>query len=136
MILTIIVFGAAIAFVLCALFVDDWEHEFLSLISSVLAIIFCVISILMLIGIICEHANPEKKISALQARREALVYQMENGFYLGDSLGEFNREIISGRYTRESPWTSWFMGDYIYEVDPIELPSEKNVEYRATTDTR
>lgn len=71
--------------------------------------------------IISEHTFVDQKIEALQAERDAIVYQMDNKLYLGDALGKFNSKIISWRHTYENPWTSWFQGDYIYEVDPIAL---------------
>lgn len=83
----------------------------------------CTGSVLVIMAgvIISEHTFVDQKIEALQAERDAIVYQMDNKLYLGDALGKFNSKIISWRHIYENPWTSWFQGDYIYEVDPIEL---------------
>jgi hypothetical protein len=114
----------AVAFVISILgliFIDSYDHDVLygvligiALISGV--ILFCMIGV-----IICENAFADRMLAKLQAEREALVYQMEHNLFLGDALGEFNKKIVSWKMTYESPWTSWFQGDYILQIDPISL---------------
>ena len=121
MIWTIIIVSPLIACVLGLIFVSEHKHENIWFTCLIGMVAFGIGASVLLACIISEHTMIDKKVAKLRARREALVYQMENGLYLGDALGEFNSDIISGRYNHENPWTSWLTGDYYYEVDPIPL---------------
>lgn len=102
-------------------FVDEYEHDFLHFVAVMIGFVAVIVLTVMLLIILSEHTFIDQKIDALQAERDALVYQMDNKLYLGDALGDFNKKIISWRYTYENPWTSWFQGDYVFKVDPIPL---------------
>lgn len=102
-------------------FADDRGHDILCCVTFVIGFVAAIALIIMLLIILSEHTFINQKIDALQAERDALVYQMDNKLYLGDSLGDFNKKIISWRYIYENPWTSWFQGDYVFKVDPIPL---------------
>lgn len=119
MIWTLLCLCIFIAAVVILIFGDSYDNIW----TAALLIAICVGFALVCMGgfIISEHTFVDQKIEALQAERDAIVYQMDNKLYLGDALGKFNSKIISWRHTYENPWTSWFQGDYIYEVDPIEL---------------
>ena len=65
--------------------------------------------------------NCEVQLAELQARRDAIIYQMDNGLYLGSSLGDFNAKIIRGRMGHDNPWHNIFFGEYFYEIDPIPV---------------
>lgn len=121
MIWTLLVAFIAIACFAVCKFVDEYNHDLLHFIAGLIFIVAVIVLILMLLIILCEHTFIDQKIDALQAERDALVYQMDNKLYLGDALGDFNKKIISLRYTYENPWTSWFQGDYVFKVDPIPL---------------
>lgn len=116
----LIAFIAVACFAVCK-FVDEYEHDLLHFVACVIGFIFVLILIIMLLIILSEHTFINQKIDALQAERDALVYQMDNKLYLGDALGDFNKKIISCRYTHDNPWTSWLQGDYVFKVDPIPL---------------
>ena len=121
MIWTLIVFCIFITSVAIGIFVDDYEHDNIKFAGIVTAVISGIALLFMVCGIISEHTFVDAKVDQLQAERAALVYQMDHQLYLGDALGDYNKKIISCRHVHENPWTSWFQGDYIYEVDPIEL---------------
>lgn len=108
-----------IGFVLFARFGDDLPGM-IGLVFGVLAAFATAIS---LIVIIVEHTDLSNrlKLAELQARREAIEYQMENNLYLGDALGDYNSEIRSMKMQRESLWTNWFIGPYADEVSEIPL---------------
>lgn len=94
-------------------------------ISEVVGIVgftfFGIVLATMVTVAIASNSFHDRNLAALQAEREALVYQAENGLYLGDAVGEFNSELIRNQLGHESPWTSWFHGSYWMEVEPIEL---------------
>lgn len=71
--------------------------------------------------IISNNINPESKLASINAEREAIVYQIENGLYLGDAVGKFNREVTEEQMNNKNPWLSWFCGDYIDEVELIKF---------------
>ena len=78
-------------------------------------------SLIMLIIVCVENTHHDRNLAELQAKRAALEYQIENGIYFGDAVGEFNSELIHNQYVHSDPWTSWFAGKYWMEVDPVEL---------------
>lgn len=121
MIWTLLVLFIFLASLATGIFVDDYEHCAIKASGIIIAICSGVVLLCMICGIICEHTFVDHKVAELQAERDALVYQMDHQLYLGDALGEYNKKIIWMRNMNENPWTSWFQGDYIYEVDPIEL---------------
>jgi len=121
MIWTIIVAIVFIISILGLKFIDSYDHDTLygmligiTFISTILLLIFVTVSI-------CENAFGDIMLAKLQAERDALVYQMEHNLFLGDALGEFNKKIIGYKMVYENPWTSWFQGDYILQIDPIDL---------------
>ena len=89
--------------------------------SVICAIVAGAISLIMLLAICVENTHYDRHLAELQARRAALEYQIDNGIYFGDAVGEFNSELIHQQYIHNDPWTSWFAGRYWMEVDPVEL---------------
>ena len=55
----------------------------------------------------------------------AIVYEMDHGFYVGDSLGDFNSELRAKQMIHKNPWVSWFSGKYIMEIKPISTEREE-----------
>lgn len=121
MIWTLLVLFIFLASLATGIFVDDYEHDVIKTSGIITAICSGVVLLFMVCFIIDEHTFVDYEVAQLQAERDALVYQMDHQLYLGDALGEYNKKIIWMRNTHDNPWTSWFQGDYIYEVDPIEL---------------
>ena len=123
MIWTLLVLCIFIVSLAIGIFVDDYDykHGNIKFTGIVTAFFSGMTLLLMICFIISEHIFVDSYVEQLQAERAALVYQMDHQLYLGDALGEFNKNIIYLRHMHENPWTSWFQGDYIYEVDPIEL---------------
>ena len=123
MIITLIVTGLVILGIVLAIVATKlgWKGEDLFVAGICLSALFIIILFAIGTCIIKEHALYDTKLAMLQAKREALVYQLENDMYLGDAIGEFNSNILEARGNHENPWTSWFYGDYYMEVEPIEL---------------
>ena len=123
MIITLIVTGLVILGIVLAIVATKlgWMREDLFIAGFCLFVVFGIILFAIGVYIFTEHAFYDTKLASLQAKREALVYQLENDMYLGDAIGEFNSNILEARGNHENPWTSWFYGDYYMEVEPIEL---------------
>lgn len=121
MIWTIIMAVAFIISILGLKFIDSYDHDTLYAVLIGIATVSGLFLLIFVMVIICEHAFADRMLAKLQAERDALVYQMEHNLFLGDALGEFNKKIVGWKMMYESPWTSWFQGDYILQIDPINL---------------
>ena len=106
-----------VAFVVCLIWAIKSESDESIILCSMTFIALLIVSIIL----VCENSFPETKKIQLEEKRKAIVYEMDHGFYVGDSLGEFNAQLKRKQRLNENPWTSWFIGDYIMEVEPIEL---------------
>jgi len=115
MIITLIIVAILITGIILAATLSDDGIAIPFLVVGVVGSIFCGLIIL------CSHINPDARLLQLEVKRETLVYQMENGIYYGDALGEFNSDLIYDQKMNQNPWFSWFYGDYIMEVEPIAL---------------
>lgn len=82
---------------------------------------FMIAVVIMAIIISVEHSPcyKEMKLREIQLRREAIVWQMDNNLYVGGVLDEYNAEIFRAQYGHNNPWTSWFYGDYVLELELI-----------------
>ena len=121
MIWTIIVAVTFIISILGLKFIDSYDHDALYAVLIGIATVSGLLLMIFVMVIICENAFADRMLAKLLAEREALVYQMEHNLFLGDALGEFNKKIVGWKMVYESPWTSWFQGDYILQIDPISL---------------
>lgn len=121
MIWTIIMAVAFIISILGLKFIDSYDHDVLYGVLIGIATVSGLLLTIFVMVIICENTFADRMLAKLQAEREALVYQMEHNLFLGDALGEFNKKIVGWKMVYESPWTSWFQGDYILQIDPINL---------------
>lgn len=91
-----------------------------------LSIIFGTVLFFMLLFTWSENSFHDHNLAMLKSRRDAIVYQMEHELYLGDTLGDFNADVIYHQYLHESPWTNIFIGDYWIEIEPIDVKGESN----------
>ena len=106
-----------VAFVVCLIWAIKSESD-----ESIILCVMTFIALLIVsIILVCENSFPKTKKIQLEEKRKAIVYEMDHGFYVGDSLGEFNAQLKRKQRLNENPWASWFIGDYIMEVEPIEL---------------
>lgn len=86
-----------------------------------LSIIFGTILFFMLVFAGTRNMFYDRDLAMLESKRDAIVYQIEHELYLGDTLGDFNAEIIRERALHENPWTNIFIGDYWIEIEPIDV---------------
>lgn len=121
MIWTIIMTVAFIISILGLIFIDLYDHDALYAALIVIAVVSGLLLLIFVMVIISENAFANIMLAKLQAERDALVYQMEHNLFLGDALGEFNKKIVGWKMIYENPWTSWFQGDYILQIDPIPV---------------
>lgn len=111
MISILVVFLTSIIFVIK----KDSDGAIVSFVLSSIALI------LSIIFICAANLFPEARKIVWEEKRKAIVYEMEHSFYVGDSLGEYNATLKNMQRLNKNPWTNWFVGDYIMEIEPIEL---------------
>ena len=104
-----------------AYFAGNARNPYFRILSTLISVCLSVVFVFMVVFIITENVCAERHLVGLRAEREALVYQVENNIYFGDSVGQFNSRVMINRHYHDSPWTNWFTGGYWYEIDPIEL---------------
>ena len=93
-------------------------HESLCVIGMVAAVLVVVLAIA--IGIVNSPRYQEESLREWQLKREAIVWQMENDLYVGGILDEYNTTIYAKQYQHKNPWTSWFHGEYVMELELID----------------
>ena len=104
-----------------------WKKDCWSCVPSILLTIgtvFGFITIILTVAIITAHARPQYKIEKWNLKREAIVWQMENGYMSGD-LAEYNDDVFSAQKNLNNPWFSWFHGDWVMELELIDVDSFK-----------
>lgn len=121
MIWTILTPIIMVLFILASMKLIDSDNDCAFATSVICALVAGAASLTMLIIVCVENTHHDRNLVELQAKRAALEYQIENGIYFGDAVGEFNSELIHNQYIHNDPWTSWFAGRYWIEVDPVEL---------------
>ena len=89
--------------------------------GALLSIVFGLILFFMLVNTVAKSVFHDRDLAMLESKRDAIIYQMEHELYLGDTLGDFNADIIYHQYLHESPWTNIFVGNYWIEIEPIDV---------------
>lgn len=112
----------------------EWYSD-LPLVFKLSGICFMIAVVIMAIIISVEHSPryKEMKLRECQLRREAIIWQMDNNLYVGGVLDEYNAEIFRAQYEHNNPWTSWFYGDYVLE---LELISTRETSKRYETEKK
>ena len=124
MIIYLIILGVAV----CALIawrICEKKCDWFSSLPDFLATIgftFAIFAVFFGIGIGVIHSPryQERKLHEWQLKREAIVWQMENDQYVGGTLDEYNTFVYHKQYQHNNPWTSWFVWDYITELELID----------------
>ncbi len=129
MIWLFITFAVGVTLLLVSRLLDKkgWKYDDATswcVIFGTLASAICAIMVVVCIIHNADALYVQKRVNELNAEREALIYQMENGFYLGDSLSEYNSKVQNAKLMHENPWTSWFIGDYIMDIELIDIPRQ------------
>lgn len=123
----ILIIMAALGLGACIVILRSSETENGYTIGLVCSLFFGIVLTVLIMTAIFVNSFHDRNLAALQAEREALVYQAENNLYLGDAVGKFNSELIRNQLGRKNPWISWLYGSYWLEVEPIELNKQAEI---------
>lgn len=124
MIIFLIVLGVTV-FSFVAWKICEKKCSVFSLLTESLCVIGMVaacwlIALSITIGIVNSPRYQERRLREWQLKRESIVWQMENGLYVGGILDEYNTTVYAKQYNHKNPWTSWFHGNYVMELELID----------------
>ena len=135
LIMICLIVGTILCFVVAGFCLNHWYDwtEIVGIISTALGVIGIVILIILTVGIIAVHANPEGQLAAYQAEKEMLEYRLDQKEYLNDNnvgmtelmedIAEYNSNLAEAQHGLKNPWINWFYADYVNELTPIILDS-------------
>ena len=122
-----------IGFLLLAKIAGDYASDVVFVITVVLFGFFFISMISVGITMLVNYYFMSGTVLAkYQARRSALVYQLENLNYsdqvatelLYEQIISFNEDVLTGKVMVYNPWMQWAVsGDYQY-IDLIEYPNQ------------
>ena len=133
LIMICLIVGTILCFVVAGFCLNHWYDwtEIVGIISTALGVIGIVILIILTVGIIAVHANPEGQLAAYQAEKAMLEYRLEQKEYLNDNnvgmtelmedIAEYNSNLAEAQHGLKNPWVNWFYADYVNELTPIIL---------------
>lgn len=122
-----------IGFLLLAKIAGDYAGDVVFVITAVLFGFFFISMVSVGITMLVNYYFMSGTVLAkYQARRSALVYQLENLNYsdqvatelLYEQIISFNEDVLTGKVMVYNPWMQWAVsGDYQY-IDLIEYPNK------------
>jgi hypothetical protein len=121
-----------IGFLLLAKIAGDHAGDVVFVITTVLFAVFFILMVSVGITILVNYFLSGTVLAKYQARRSALVYQLENLNYsdqvatelLYEQIISFNEDVLTGKVMVYNPWLQWAVsGDYQY-IDLIEYSNK------------
>lgn len=121
-----------IGFLLLAKIAGDHAGDVVFVITTVLFACFFILMVSVGITILVNYFLSGTVLAKYQARRSALVYQLENLNYsdqvatelLYEQIISFNEDVLTGKVMVYNPWLQWAVsGDYQY-IDLIEYSNK------------
>lgn len=121
-----------IGFLLLAKITGDHAGDVVFVITTVLFAVFFILMVSVGITILVNYFLSGTVLAKYQARRSALVYQLENLNYsdqvatelLYEQIISFNEDVLTGKVMVYNPWLQWAVsGDYQY-IDLIEYSNK------------
>lgn len=90
-----------------------------------------ILLVLELVAIGVPHANAIGDRAAMEARRETIIYQLENKTFKNDNnlgttevlsaIADYNGDVLKMRAGRKNPWINWFYAPYGEDLELIDL---------------
>ena len=133
LIMICLIVGTILCFVVAGFCLNHWYDwtEIVGIISTALGVIGIVILIILTVGIIAVHVNPEGQLAAYQAEKAMLEYRLDQKEYLNDNnvgmtelmedIAKYNSNLVEAQHGLQNPWVNWFYADCVNELTPIIL---------------
>ena len=133
LIMICVIVGTILCFVVTGFCMDSWRTwaDWAGIISLGLGLVGVIVLIVLTVGIITVHANPEGQLAAYQTEKAMLEYRLEQKEYLNDNnvgmtelmedIAEYNSNLTRAQHGLKNPWVNWFYADYVNELTPIIL---------------
>ena len=124
--ISILLFG-----IFCAFYSDHSRHSWPDICSNLCLSLGGIALVIELAVILSMNANLIGAQAAMEAKRETLIYQMENETYKNDnnigttelfsSIAEYNGKVLKIQAGRKNPWINWFYAPYGEDLELIDL---------------
>lgn len=131
MIVVLITIAILIFGIFCAFYMDHSIHSWPDICSAVCTPFAGILLVLELVAIVVPHANAIGDQAAMEARRETIIYQLENKTFKNDNnlgttevlsaIADYNGDVLKMREGRKNPWISWFYAPYGEDLELIDL---------------
>ena len=131
MIFWITLIATVVFTVLAIVFFDSFDFEWVSMLSTIIAVIVGIAFVIMLIFVIVNNVGVEAKIEANKQRYDSLVYQAENNLYENDNdlgkkelvnqIQEWNEDLARGKALQDDFWVGIFYADIYDQFDFIPM---------------
>ena len=131
MIFWITLIATVVFTVLAIVFFDSFDFEWVSMLSTIIAVIVGIAFVIMLIFVIVNNVGVEAKIEANKQRYDSLVYQAENNLYENDNdlgkkelvnqIQEWNEDLARGKDLQDDFWVGIFYADSYDEFNFIPM---------------
>lgn len=131
MIFWITLIAFVVFLVLAIIFADSCDFEWVSMLSTIIAVIAGIAFVIMLIFVIVNNVGVEASIEANKQRYDSLVYQAENNLYENDNdLGKkelvnqiqrWNEDLARGKALQNDFWVGIFYADIYDEFNFIPM---------------
>lgn len=131
MIVVLITIAILLFGIFCTIYMDHSIHSWPDICSGVCTPFAGVLLVLELVAIVVPHANAIGDQAAMEARRETIIYQLENKTFKNDNnlgttevlsaIADYNGDVLKMRAGRKNPWINWFYAPYGEDLELIDL---------------
>ena len=133
LIMICLIVGTILCFVVAGFCLNHWYDwtEIVGIIFTALGAIGIITLMILTVGIIAVHANPEGQLAAYQAEKAMLEYRLDQKEYINDNnmgmtelmedITEYNSNLAEAQHGLKNTWVNWFYADYVNELTPIIL---------------
>lgn len=131
MIFWITLIAVVVFSVLAIIFFDSWDFEWVSMLSTIIAVIAGIAFVIMLIVVIGNNVCIDARIEENKQRYESLIYQAENNLYendndlgkkeLANQIQEWNEDLARGKALQDDFWVGILYADIYDEFNFIPM---------------
>ena len=128
--IAILLFG-----IFCTFYEDHSRHSWPDVCSALFSSLGGIALVVELVVIIVSHANAIGDQAAMEARRETIIYQLENKTFKNDNnlgttevlsaVADYNGKVLKIRAGRKNLWINWLYVPYGEDLELIDLEDYK-----------